>query len=408
MTEDAFASARKERHNEWGFRRILTLPQTVERQALVQEASVRPGLAPHERSALWARAMTGAQGLEFVVRGNIELEGRVTLPGNVLIHPCFPLRVDGLPITDPIVQALLKMRRRASFIYDGWLRNTDWSTSGLRTLVDQIERSLSTFCLLARCTATWEPKYELAGPSRQSSYPLESADLANIERISSTLGSLPVPDRDAIFRSIGWLSQSLRLNEPTASFLMSLLAVESLARYIEEEASDDSLLAPLRAETRPRRQRRAEQEERATRILSEMKADPLGAVRKAYFECAVPIGRLLRRHMEGVLGPADAAVRLLFDTSEDGSDALYELRHVVAHGALNVLSASNRERIQQRTWDAERIARRYIVTVLKLALGLEQSGGSKLANFSIDPSDFQVPDERMYTGPTEMALHYTR
>ena len=75
----------------------------------------------------------------------------------------------------------------------------------------------------------------------------KKTDLQNLKNVSRTLDELSEDDRTAIYRSLAWLLQGMRLDEPAARFLFSILAIESLASYIEVTASAGSPLVVLRA-----------------------------------------------------------------------------------------------------------------------------------------------------------------
>jgi len=85
---------------------------------------------------------------------------------------------------------------------------------------------------------------------------------------------------------------------------------------------------------------------------------------------------------------------------------LYDLRHIIAHGTADALSAGEMERIRQRIWDVERIAAQYILSVFKKALGMQSLSEEITVHMAGLSQNVIMTDERMYQGPTHMARLY--
>jgi|SRR5215813_576840 len=74
----------------------------------------------------------------------------------------------------------------------------------------------------------------------------------------------------------------------------------------------------------------------------------------SYFNCVVGIKQRLKAHLERLFTSEAEPVALLFEQHVEGKP-LYELRHTIAHGTADALSAGEMEGIRQRVWDVERI-----------------------------------------------------
>src|SRR4029450_946634 len=136
-------------------------------------------------------------------------------------------------------------------------------------------------------------------PLPHTSYDFEDHHLQDLEAIAGLLSALPEDDRVAVYRSIGWLSQAFRLDQPAARFLFCIFAIEALVTYIEEEAPDDSPLARLRAERLTRAERRARRERCIDETLGEwLQRNKTQAIEKSYFNCVEGIKQRLKRHLE--------------------------------------------------------------------------------------------------------------
>lgn len=366
----------------------------------------RRDLAPSERAALYLHELTGCEGLEFVAFSNAKLKNPVMLTNGVVLVPCFLSEIEGKNVRDPLVQLTMKMERQCRFIYDGWVPIATWDDENVRKAVRSVDEALSIFCLRGRTFFEWEPKYPTPGES-SSIYNFEDQHLQELEVVAKLLDSLGEGDRVALYRSLAWLSQGLRLTEPAARFLFSILAIESLATYIEKEAPDESPLAVLRAERLTRTDRLARRGKCIGDTLSEwLQSNSTKAVTTAYLDCVVGIKRRLKTHLRRVFISDPEPIALLFEQEVEGK-SLYDLRHDVAHGTADALSEVQRDQIRRRVWDAERIARRYILTVLETALGMEPFSEGITAALFIGIENTIVSSKAMYRGPTHMAAVYS-
>jgi hypothetical protein len=295
----------------------------------------------------------------------------------------------------------MKMHEGSRFVYDGWVPIAAWDEESVRKSVRAIDEALAIFCLRGRAVFDWAPKYP--APSEPSSIAMfDDEHLQELEAVVESLDSLPETDRVAIYRSMAWLSQGLRLNEPMARFLFSILAIESLATYIEQKAAEDSPLVVLRKT----RFTEAEQLACIDDTLSDwLQTDPRRAIERAYFDCVMSITRRLKTHLANVLRSDPEAYAFLFEKKVRGK-TLYEMRHPIAHGSLDPLDEKQREQVQLRVWDAERIARQYIRSVLEAALGAKFPSASVSAGFFLDMQNVVVSSETMYRGPVHMAAVY--
>lgn len=370
----------------------------------------RKDLSTSERAAFYLHELTGCQGLEFVAFSNARIKNPVKLSNDVIIVPCFlnESQREGLDIQNLLLFATCEMERHHRYVYDGWIPITDWTKEVVREAVRKIDESLSMFCLSSRIFFEWEPKYPLPSPSESPSiYYFEDQNINELETLSKLLDSLGDKDRIALYRSIAWLSQSLRLNEPAARFLFLILAIESLARYIESDSSSDSALAVLKTKQISRKERQLRREECIDAILFDVfENDKTDAIKTAYFECVVGIRKQLETHLKKVFDPDVKPIELLFEKKVEGS-SLYDLRNIIAHGTIDALSEAQRDLIAQRIWDAEKIARRYILAIFKNALHFEPAQNVMKAAIFINVGNMITQYENTHHGPLHMAIIYS-
>lgn len=407
MTGRDLSSISARKYNTWCERRSLVCADE-DRHRRARAFLARRNLAPSEQAAFYLHELTGCEGLEFVSFSNARLNNPVMLANDVVLVPCFlsESEMAGQNLQDMLVRLTMEMVRQNRFIYDGWIPIETWDEGNVRKAVRSVDEALSLFSLKARAYFEWKPKYPAPDES-QSIYTYEDQHLQELERVAKLLDSLGEGDRVAIYRSLAWLSQGLHLNEPAARFLFSILAIESLATYIEEEAPYDSPLAVLRAERLTRTERRTKREKCIDdTLLKWLQRDSTEAVKKAYFDCVVGLERRLQTHLEHVFTSDPEPITLLFGYKVAGK-SLYDLRHVIAHGTVDALSEAERDQIRQRVWDAERVARKYISAVVNTALGAKPFSKTMTATIFIGVENVVVPSEGMYQGPIHMADVYS-
>lgn len=390
------------KYNDWRQKRCLICADP----ALYQRATrffTQTHLGPSERAAFYLHELTGCEGLEFVAFSNAKLKRPVTLANEVILVPCFMSEMEGQNVQDPLVWATMYMERKSRFVYDGWIPITTWDEESVRRAVQKVDEALSIFCMRGRTFFEWEPKYP-APEYPQSNYEFGEEQVQELESIAQALDSLGEDDRNAMHRSLAWLSQGIRLNEPAARFLFSMLSIESLATYIEKNTSGSSPLASLKVSTVTEYKR---DECIRTTLSSLLGDDPRKAIEKAYFDCVITITRRLKDHLAHVFASDTELYELLFEQRVDGK-TLYDLRHHVAHGEANALSERQREQIRQRVWDTERVARRYIWAVFEQALGVQPISDTIKATFFLDIQNSVASKEGIHRGPTHMAIIYTQ
>jgi hypothetical protein len=390
--------------NPWCQKRMIQKPDqpTAER---ANRHLKEQDLSPIERSALWFHEMTGAEGLELVAFSNARLDSSVVLSHGVVLMPCFlpQSAITGENIDEPMAQLTLKMSERVRYVYDGWAPIQDWTAPAVRAEVESIHESLSLFALVGRSWFEWEPKYHPGAGGPSPSFPVTEEGLSALGAWAQSLDGLSTEDRTALFRSIAWLAQGLRLTEPSARFLFSILAIESLATYIESDAPEDSIFARLRAEKLTRAQRKAQREDCIKAVLEEhLERDPTKAIDTAYFDCVQGIGSRLRTHLERVFRTSEVRDLVFAPDQEDVS--LYMLRHLVAHGTANAISEADRDRIRTRVWKAEKAARSYILSFLANISGVNPPSSMAM---SVQANFLEGVGEGVaYTGPTHLAELY--
>jgi hypothetical protein len=280
------------------------------------------------------------------------------------------------------------MERNSRYVYDGWVSISEWDEHSVREAVRNIDEALTIFCLYSSTSFDWKPKY--SPRSVPLVYHFENDKLKELEIIVKKLNSINNDDRIAIYRSLAWLSKGIQLNDPIVRFFFSILAIESLAMHIECDVSDESYFAELRIQNISNKEKIKKREKCIDDILFEFRnGDRSEGIKKAYFNCVVGITQILKSHIKNIFTPDEKPYNLLFKQKIQNK-SLYDLRHDIAHGATDVLSEVQRERIRQRVQETERLARRYILMILKKALNIQFINPEITVSASLGPLDFIV------------------
>jgi len=402
MLESDLPQVSSNKFNNWCEKKGLISENETKTQKAFQYM-VRKDLTRAEKSAFFLHELTECDGFEFVVFSSSKLTHHITLNEKIVLVPCFTMR-DRINLQDQISLKTLDMEKRSRFVYDGWVPISDWSEENVRKTLKKIDKALSSFSLKIGTYFEWFPKYE--GQDQDSSYQFTKEHLEELEKITSKIETLPQEDHEAVYRSIGWLSQAFRLDDPAAKFLFFILAVESLSYYIEKEAKDNSILLQLRADTRTKKERKENMQFCIEQNLGDLEKNPVESIKKAYLNC-IETGstQTIKSHIAKLHGEDSETFKLLFEKKGE-EESLYNFRHKIAHGDIYTITESERQRIENRLWDAERVARGYLQKVIKNIFKIENISTKFTAEIYISPDNMIGGKGIRFHGPTHMAIVY--
>ena len=395
----------KGRYNEWGYRKPL-LSKGRERNWKAIGYAMDRKRSPTERAAMFFREITDSEGLEFVLFINSKMLGPKYLPEGIIIYPCFLDDLNGTSLADPLAHASGKMGAKGSFVYDGWLPINDWNSDGIKKAIARLERVLALLNLECGAYIRWEPKYK--GSMKLNSYfYYDEYHFYDLNKIYTEIDKLWLGDQDALYRSIGWLMQSVQNNNPIAKILFAVLSVESLASYICSDVSDESQLKRLSIYKETKAERRLERENCINEIIGQANVRLTKKVQDAYFDCVVGIKKRIRSQVEAILGVDSDAVNVLFEGDEN-DDPLYSVRNLIAHGGFDALNEEEREIIYKKCYSAETVARRLLIKTIQTVLGVNHLKASMCASNGGHGSHSEIFNrEEDYIYETMMAVFYT-
>ena len=390
------------KYNNWGEREPLVSSDN-EKINCHHSASSRKDLSVVEKSFISTNILTGCEGLEFVVFSNAVYDKPLVFSNDIVLYPCF------LPKSeikdDPISRATSGMYQLNRYIYDGWLPIKSTKEDVIRNKIRELRETLSAFSFAVSCRLDWFPKY-FSKNIENISIHLKTSDIDTINGIAQANASLTLEDRIALFRSIGWISQSYLSNDDKSKFLFCVLAIESLANYIESECDEKSAFIKARTDKLPKKERKELREEEIKRILNQHQENLTHAVSEAYFDQVVSIKRKIKDHLVSVMGENNEGVKLFFGDTENKEDhPLYDLRHRIAHGMADNLSEADIIQIRAKMRQIEKFANEYLWKLLNRLNIWNESSSSHIA-YSMNFNDGIMSRREMYRGPTKMALFY--
>ncbi|MDO9549581.1 MAG: HEPN domain-containing protein [Methanoregula sp.] len=374
MTAVDLAEIEKDKYNRWGCTKDL-IPKSQENQKSALSYLIRRDLTSTVRFAFFFHEMTGCNGFEFSTYSNIRFDDYVILPNGAILVPSFyndDEMKNGISIDDPKLIKTMEMWKNREFLYDGWIAIDQWDDEYVNKVIQGISESLSLFSLSNDLFFRWEAKYQVTKPKIFSDQVNSKRTTLRIQEINNKIRGIDEKDRRAIYRSLSWLSQGKRVDDPTARFLFFILAVESLAIHIEEKIDDTSCFFNLRTVKKTNKER---EEWRVNCIKEKMtgwEIKPIQSIKNSYFDCVVGSRKMIQKHLEIVLSTGSKSIKLLFEEKIDGK-TLYDLRNDIAHGNLDLLTEEQVDRISKRLLDAEKVAGYYISQVLKKSLNIEFS-----------------------------------
>jgi hypothetical protein len=396
------------KYNRWGERRLLVCSDTEKCQAVCNRIAQEP-CTTYEKSALLVHELCGCKGLEFVAFSNLCFEKPVVFNNKIILFPCFSsVKPQNVADFEQVPSDTLKMKFQARYVYDGWIPILDWIDRSVRSAIREVTEALAVLSLYGRTYFDWEPKYIFLDRSIRSSYFLNSGHVFELETISRFVESLPERDLNAIMKSFGWISESVELDNVLARFLFNILAIENLAYYIEKKCDDGSPFHALRSVDLSRAEKKRIREECIHNTLGKiLESNPTEAIERAYFDCVHGIASTVKAHLREVFGNDKEPVDLLFNMKVRGC-SLYDLRNRIAHGRFDLISEEQKEIVNSRLWDVERIAKRYIMRVIELTFTRSfDENNQVLACQTVSLLHAIVSHEKMNVGPKKMSEIYT-
>lgn len=389
------------KYSKWCERRPLACDDK-DRYSKASRHLQKKDLTSIEKNVMFVHDLVGCQGIEFVVFSSAKFKKKINLPDNIILVPCFLPEIAGKSWKDPLVRLSSSMIFKARFVYDGWIPIKDWNIENVREVIRKIDQNLTLFSLQERISIIWEPKYMVLKDS-PSSHNIEDKHIIEIEKLHEYLDSLNPEDSKAFYKSVAWLSQSLTLPSSPSRFLLCFVAIESLVNYIENEANEKSVFFSLKTLEKLEKE---EMEKCIVSILDDIYSyNKIKAIETSFYDCIyLSKTKMLKSHLNRIFKIYKKPIKLLFDTKIEGK-TLYDLRHMIAHGGLDALSDLQRQTVNNRIWDIENMARKYLVNILKLIIGKNPFIEKMIKAVAFGVS--VASREEQYKGPIHMAEIYT-
>lgn len=259
MDKAQLEHALKQKYSKWGEQRPLAYSDTKKRQSASRVQS-RTDLSEEEKSAVYVHQLTGCKGFEFVLFSNAKISKSIHLSDGIILYPCFKDSTDGCSISSVEYKNISKMEQSSRYVYDGWLPIDKFDELSVRNKIQNLRNVLVSFSILFGCTIDWTPKYYAVPQKMIGTLNFDEPAIEIVKKFSEIVDDIDEFDKKALFRSIGWLSKSINQQDVESKFLFAILAIESLAMYIENSVSERSALIKFQSVKKTKSERKKERE----------------------------------------------------------------------------------------------------------------------------------------------------
>lgn len=400
MIETLLKKERKNKFNDWGKKEpIVCLDRSLISEAVF--ASNNPNLSPEEKSMIYLNILTGCKGFEFILYSNAQINNPICLGDKVIIHPCFLPIVSGMNNTDPLVEVSYNMYRKNKYIYDGWVSIENLNEENIRSSIEELRGLISLLSITSNSQCKIEAKYRVKSYHSTTHF-MSDNNLNSIESLSKSLTEIQTEDKNALLRSIGWLSNGITTTDFELKFLSFMISIESLCYYIEETSKSSSCFSSLKSEKVSKNNRRKVRDEcisqKIDNITESNDLDLRKEIEEIYFNCIQGSRKRLESHLS----------RIMTDSSIDifiGKPSLYQIRNNIAHGSHDVISEEDKTLIINNINNINDLASKYIFRVIRDCiydkdLNLQMNAKISASNEGI------ISNRDIYQGTTDISHLY--
>jgi len=398
MIEALLKKERENKFNDWGKKE----PIVCSDRSLISEAvfeSNNPNLSPEEKSIIYLNKLTGCKGFEFILYSNAQINSPIRLGDKVIIYPCFLPIVSGMNNTDPLVEVSHYMYRKNKYIYDGWVSIENLNEENIRSSIEELRGLISLLSITSNSQCKIEAKYSVRNYHNTTHF-LNDNNLNSIESLCSSLTEIQPEDRNALLRSVGWLSNGITTTDFELKFLSFMISIESLCYYIEETSKSSSCFLNLKSEKISKNNRRKIRNECISQKIDNITEDSdlRKEIEEIYFNCIQGSGKRLESHLS----------RIMTDSSIDifiGKPSLYQIRNNIAHGSHDVISEEDKTLIINNINNINDLASQYIFKVIRYCiydkdLDLQMNAKISASNEGI------ISNRDMYQETTDISYLY--
>lgn len=391
----------KGRFNPWGEKHALFCDDR-EKSNKARGYFADNKLTKFEQYCFYLHELTDCKGIEFVVFSDSHFE-TVKLSDEIILFPCFLTTLDGISMNEPLAVATHVMNQKSRYVYDGWIPVEKWDPSSVKNTIKKIDMALSLFSLKTDTYFDWKPKYDKEIESGIS-HQFEHRHLEDIKSLMNNFDRLNPDDHEALFKSIGWLSQTLLLKAPEAKFIFHITALESLINYIEH-SKPDSVFFKFKVDKISPSEKKKQRRFCFDKSLKNYETKPEESITEAY-RCFQTGSRVtIQKYLEKVFGSNSDQVDFFFK-SPANNRSLYDLRNEIVHGRHDTLNQQEREIIQNQIKDVEKITRQFILNVIKSCLGI-QPFKEKTMSVRIPLEILSGSGGARHVGPVHMGIIYS-
>lgn len=395
------------KYNEWCHKKPLIFPSQEIADTYFDENHriLSLPISKYSKAALQQHVFLKNDGLEFIAFSNLKIDKNIKLNSGLELRLCFNPDLGGRSGDDPIQKAEYLMHRKGRYLYDGWLPIKDWKTDNISNELRKIDEFLSLFSATGHVYFSWQPKYFYKEKEVSIIYAdtkkNEKSIIDTVLSFQNNLDKLNIEDdKKSILKSINWINKAKETTDTIIKFLFYVLAIEQLAKYVENSKSTSSFY-----KIRTHKDKKERREWKLNCIKEKLENidydnKPWSTIDDIYFSCNTGLKEMIKRQVKN----AFKSDSYLQDIS---IDELYSVRSKIAHGNIDTLNSDEIEMLNNKIQDISSLAVNYILSVL-YKCDIEFEGGQLHSSFGINfvDDDTFIGNPSMYVGPTHMALRY--
>jgi hypothetical protein len=391
------------KYNDWYHKKPLVSNFKSEKYFEVTAKINQYKISSFSKSALLQKELLDIGGIEFIAFSNLKIDKNIKLNNGLELRPCFSPDLGGRHIDDPIQKAEYLMHKRGRYLYDGWLPIKNWGNNKIADELRKIDEFISLFSLTGHNYFSWFPKYFYKEKEIEIIYADATKNkisiIDNVLDLQNNLDNFKTKDdKKAIFRSINWINKAKETTDTVVKFLFYTLAIEQLAKYVENSKSTSSFYKIRTHKDKSERKKWKTECLKKTLEAIDYNNNPWVIVDKAYFDCNSGLKEMIKRQIKRAFKPNSYL-------HEINIDDIYSIRSKIAHGDIDTINVEEINFVNSKIHDINILAINYVLSIL-YKCDIEFEGGKLHASFGSLLDDAFISNASMYKGPTHMALVY--
>lgn len=318
-----------------------------------------------EHDALKIIIQRKLKGIKFIAYGNIQMDQLKKFDNGLTLVPKYVTSKEwGKEENQQKLSQTWNMEKYHQLEYEGFFPLGEINIDEVHRGMKIINETLTSLSLVGPGHLNWE--MEGLGRDVVPFGIIDDVQFKEAQRIIKNIPNYNEDDREVLYRSLSWYSKGVSWAEPFIKFLCLMVAIESLAMYIEKgKGLEDSPFLRIRFDKKTKQEKDKDFEKCVENLLKEqlIVQNSKDFFEKGYSQCLKGIQTTVKNHLTNLFSNNYELIQPLFD-NVGKTKSFYQIRHDVAHGSFNSLNELDKENIRRNVWKLAKLARMYILLVL--------------------------------------------